>query len=337
MTDETQSFMKRREFIAWIGGGAISPFFWPLLAHAQQSRKIPIVAFLDVGARANADFDGAIAQFVRRMTELGWVDGHTVTLEFRWAEGSLERVAEIAAEFVRLKADVIVATGNAVRIVQQATKTIPIVFPIAADPIGNGFVESLARPGGNATGNSLQVPGLAGKRLELLRQLVPQARRLAVMGNIDNRATIAEMEEVRAAAPALGFEVVPIRIRLAEEIEPAFEAIKGRADAIYLCSETLLTVHRARIAELALAAGLPAMSSLNHARVGGLVGYGTNIQAMYARTGDFVDKILRGANPAEIPVEQPTKFDLFLNLVTAKKLGITLPRGLIARADALYE
>ena len=279
------------------------------------------------------------AAFVQRLRELGWIEGRTVAIEYRWAEGRSERFAEIAAEFVRLKVDVIVTTWNrAVLAAKQATSVIPIVFALAGDPVGSGLVASLARPGGNVTGLSVQQTDLAGKRLELLREVVPGLRRLAIMANVGYPDAVLEMGEVQAAARTLGLEVVTLEIRRAEDIAPAFEALKGRADALYVCTDALVNTNRIRINTLALGARLPTMHGIReYVEAGGLMSYGANFPDLFRRAADYVDKILRGAKPADIPVEQPTKFDLVINLTTAKALGLDVPPTLLARADEVIE
>ena len=315
-------------------GGATAA--WPLAARAQQPAKLPTIGFL--GAATPAAWSVFIVTFVRRLRELGWIEGRTIAIEYRWAEGRGERFAEIAAEFVRLNVDVIVTVGGAVLAAKQATSLIPIVFAAAADPVGSGLVASLARPGGNVTGLSSQFTDLAGKRLELLREMVPSLRRLAIMANAGYPAAVLEMAEVQATTRTLGLDVVTLELRRAEDIAPAFEALKGRAEALYVCAESLVTTNRVRINTLALAARLPTMHSIReYVEAGGLMSYGPNFPDLWRRAGDLVDKILRGAKPADIPVEQPTKFDLIINLTTAKALGLDVPPTLLARADEVIE
>jgi putative tryptophan/tyrosine transport system substrate-binding protein len=275
---------------------------------------------------------------VQRLGELGWIEGRTVAIEYRSGEGRAERYVDIAAEFVRLKVDVIVTSGSAVVAVKQATSVIPIVFPTANEPVGSGLVASLARPGGNATGLSMQQTDLAGKRLELLREIVPGLRRLGVLISVGNPGAALDRDHVQAAAGALGLEVVTREIQRAEEIAPALEAFKGRAQALYVVGDALMSTHRIRINTLALAARLPSMYP-NRASVeaGGLVSYGANFPDLYRRAGNYVDKILRGAKPGDLPVEQPTKFELVINLTTAKALGLEVPATLLARADEVIE
>jgi putative ABC transport system substrate-binding protein len=327
--------VKRRDFIAMIGGAAAVPSLFPLAARAQPA-KLPTIGFL--GAASPSVWGPWTAAFVQRLRELGWVEGRTVAIEVRWAEGRNERFAEIAAEFVRLKVDVIVTSGGAVLAAKQATSVIPIVFAVAIDPVGDGLVASLARPGGNVTGLSLQATDLAGKRIELLREVVPALRRLAILANVSYPAAVLEMAEVQATARTLGLEVATLEIRRAEDIAPAFEALKGGAEALYVCGDPLVLVNRIRINTLALGARLPTMlSNRVFVEAGGLMSYGANFPDLWRRAGDHVDKILRGAKPADIPVEQPTRFDLVVNLITAKALGLTVPPSLLARADEVIE
>jgi len=315
-------------------GGATAA--WPLAARAQQPAKLPTIGFL--GGTTPATWSLFVAAFVQRLRELGWIEGRTIAIEYRWAEGRGERFAEIAAEFVRLNVDVIVTVGGAVLAAKQATSLIPIVFAAAADPVGSGLVASLARPGGNVTGLSSQFTDLAGKRLELLREMVPSLRRLAIMANAGYPAAVLEMAEVQATTRTLGLDVVTLELRRAEDIAPAFEALKGRAEALYVCAESPVTTNRVRINTLALAARLPTMHSIReYVEAGGLMSYGPNFPDLWRRAGDLVDKILRGAKPADIPVEQPTKFDLIINLTTAKALGLDVPPTLLARADEVIE
>jgi putative ABC transport system substrate-binding protein len=276
---------------------------------------------------------------VQRLHELGWIEGRNIVIEYRWAEGRSERYAEIAAELVKLKSDVIVVGGNEAAIaVKQATSVIPIVFAAAADPIGTGLVSSLTRPGGNITGLSVQFTDLAGKRLGLLLEIVPGLRRLGLIANVAAPGAVLEMHAVQATANTLGLEVVSFEIRRVEDIAPAFDKFKGNVDALYVCSDPLFVTNRTRISTLALGARLPTMHAIReHAEVGGLISYGPNFPNLWRRAGDFVDKILRGAKSTDIPVEQPTKFDLVINVTTARALGITVPPTLLARADEVIE
>ena len=279
------------------------------------------------------------AAFVQRLHELGWIEGRTIAIEYRWAEGRSQRAAELAAELVHRKVDIMVMNGTAqVLAAKQATSTIPVVFVGLGDPVGTGVVASLARPGGNLTGLSLQQTDTATKRLELLREVVPGLRRLAILAHVGSPNAVLDMGEVQAAAGALGLEVVALEIRQAAEIAPAVETIKGRVDALYVAAAPLLTTNRVRINTLALAARLPTMHTFREwVEAGGLMSYGANFPDSFRRAADFVDKILRGAKPADIPVEQPTKFDLIINITTAKALGLEIPPKLLALADEVIE
>jgi putative tryptophan/tyrosine transport system substrate-binding protein len=321
--------MRRREFITLIGGAAALP----LAARGQQPGKLPTIGFL--GADASV-FGPWTAAFVGRLRELGWIENRTIAIEYRWWEGRPERATELAAEFVRLKVEAIATSGTAVAAVKQATTVIPIVFAAANDPVGAGFVASLARPGGNVTGLSVQSTDLAGKRLELLREVVPRLRRLAVMFNVGYHAAVLEMGEDRAAARTLGIELAPLEIRRAEDIAPAFEALKAQADALYLVEDALIGANRTRIITLALGARLPTIwNTREFVQAGGLMSYGPNFSDLFRRAAELVDKILRGTKPGDIPVEQPTKFELVINLTPAKALGLTVPPTLRVLADEI--
>jgi putative ABC transport system substrate-binding protein len=322
----------RREFMSLLGGAAAA---WPLAAHGQQGAQLPTIGFL--GTATPSAWSHWTGPFVQRLHELGWSEGRTIAIEYRWAEGRSDRYAEIAAEFVRLKVDVIVTAGSGVLAAKQATSAIPIVFAVSPDPVGGGLVASLARPDGNVTGLSLQFTDLVGKRLEVLREIVPVGR-LAIMANIGYAASLVEMGEVQATAKTLGLEVATLEIRRAEDIAPAVEAVAGRAGALYVCADALVNTNRIRINSLALGARLPTMhGNREYVESGGLMSYGPNLPDLFRRAAEYVDKILRGAKPADIPVEQPTRFDLVINLKTAKALGLDVPPTLLARADEVIE
>src|SRR5215470_4449215 len=322
--------MNRREFITLLGAAA-----WPLAARAQQG-KLPIVGFL--GATGPAAMSLRVAAFVERLREVGWIENRTIAIEYRWAEGRSERYAEIAAEFVRLKVNVIVTSGIAVAMVKQATSVIPIVFAISDDPVGGGLVASLARPGGNVTGLSAQSTDLAGKRLELLREVVPRLHRLALIGNVGYLQAVVEMDEVQAKARTIGLEVAPLEIRRAEDIAPAFDALKAQADAVYVVGDALINANRTRIITFVHTARLPTIfNSRDYVQAGGLMSYGPNVPDLFRRAADLVDKILHGKKPNDIPVERPTKFEFVLNLTTAKALGLAIPDKLLALANDVIE
>jgi putative tryptophan/tyrosine transport system substrate-binding protein len=325
--------LKRREFITLLCGAAVA---WPLAARAQQPGRLPTIGFL--GASTSSNWSHWTAAFVQRLRELGWIEGRTIAIEYRWAEGRTERYSELAAEFVRLKVDVILTVGTAAAAAKQLTSTIPIVFALAGDPLGSGLAASLARPGGNATGLSLQSGDLAGKRIELLREVLPDLRRLAIIANFDSSSAVLELAEAQAAARKLGLDVDVLEIRRAEEIAPAFGTLKTGVQALYLCPDPLVNANHARINTLALGARLPTINPFrDYLGAGGFMSYGANNADLFRRAGDYVDKILRGAKPGDLPVEQPTKFDLVINLTTAKALGLTIPESFLLRADEVIE
>ena len=254
-------------------------------------------------------------------------EGRNLAIEYRWAQSRVERYNEIAAEFVRLNVDAIVTNGTApVIALKQATSKIPVIFAAAGDPIGNKLVTSLSRPGANITGLSIQQPDTAGKRLELLREVIPNLQSLAVIANVDTPGAMLEKQEAEATARKLGLEVVGFDVRKAEDIAAGFEYIKDRAQALYICTDPLLFTNKTRINTLALSARLATIQLFReYVEAGGLMSCGPNFPDLFRRAADFVDKILRGAKPADIPVEQPAKFDLVINLTTAKALGLTVP------------
>jgi putative tryptophan/tyrosine transport system substrate-binding protein len=324
--------MRRREVVAAIGAVAA----WPLAARAQQP-KVPTVGFLVAGAPSS--HGQLVAALVQRLGELGWIEGRTVVIEYRWADGSRERAAEIAAEFARLKVDLIATSGiPSTRAAKQATSAIPIVFAVVSDPVGTGLVASLARPGGNLTGLSLQYTDLAGKRLELFGEALPGLRRLGILATADNPGPMIEVAEVTAMMRALRLEVLAPDIRRSQDLAPALESLKGRVEALYVVTDPLMNSNRTEISALALAARLPTMHGARElVDAGGLMSYGPSLPDLYRRAADYVDKILRGTPPGDLPVEQPTKFELVVNLKTAKALRLTISPSLLARADEVVE
>jgi putative ABC transport system substrate-binding protein len=326
--------VRRREFITLLGGAAVA---WPLAARAQQRVRLPTVGFM--GASTPAAQGHMVAALVQRLRELGWIEGRTIEIEYRWAEGRNERYGEIAAEFVRRRVDVIITHGTqASTAAKQATSVIPIIAAVVGDPVGTGLVASLAQPGGNVTGLSVLSTDMAAKRLELLREAVPSIRRLAILIDGGNPVSVDESRQVQAAADAVGVEAFLIEIRRAADIVPVFDRLSDRADAVHVVGNPLILSNIVRINILAAAARLPtSYISREYIQGGGLLGYGPSYADIYRRAGDFLDKILRGTKPGSIPVEQPTKFDLVINLTTAKALGITIAPMLLARADEVIE
>jgi putative tryptophan/tyrosine transport system substrate-binding protein len=325
----------RRAFITLLLGGAAAA--WPLAARAQQVGKLPTIGFFSPNTRSAAG--PWTAAFVQRLSDLGWNEKQTVAIVYRFGEGETERIASFVEEFVRLKVDVIVTHGEPnIVAAKQATSVIPIVFALAADPVGTGLIASLPKPGGNVTGLSIQSIDLAGKRIELLREVVPGLRRLAILANVGAHTNVLEMGEAQAAIRGLGIESVVLDVRRAEEISPAFETLKVKADGLYVCSSPLVNTNRVRINTWALTARLPMVWGFREAvDAGALMSYGANFSDLFRRAADYVDKILRGAKPGDIPVEQPTKFDLVLNLTTARALGLTIPESFLLRADEVIE
>jgi len=325
--------MRRREFIALIGGTIV----WPLAALAQKPGKLPTIGFL--GATTPSIWSSFVAAFLQRMRELGWIDGYNLAIEYRWAQGREDRYKELAADLVRLKVDVIVTGGtSAVLAVEHATSVIPIVFATAGDPVGTGLVASLSHPDGNVTGLSNQQTDLGGYRLELLREVAPKITHVALLGNVASPNVVLEMNAVQAAAAKLGLEIIRLEIQKAEEIVPAIESIKGRADALYVCTDPLLTVNQVSVNTLAIEQRLPTINAFRqYVDAGALVSYGPNFPDLFRRAADFVNKILHGAKPSDLPVEQPVKFDLVINNTTAKALGLTIPESLLVRATEVIE
>src|SRR5262245_4392097 len=323
--------MKRREFITLVGGAAAA---WPFAACAQH--KLPTVGVL--GVATSSAWDSNMRFFTQRLHELGWIEGRTLAFEYRWAEGNSERFPELAAELVRLKVDLILTAGGAVAVAKQATTVIPIVFAVASDPIGTRLVTSLARPGGNVTGLSVQATDLAGKRVELLRELVPGLRRLVIMVNPEYAAAARESNEVQAAARSLGFETRTLEIRTTREIDDGIGKLDPQADILYVCIDPLTDTEKIPIATSALAARIPTMGGFRESvRAGSQIFYGPNTESMFRRAAELVDKILRGTKPGDIPVEQATKFDLLVNVRTARALGLDVPATLLARTDEVVE
>jgi putative tryptophan/tyrosine transport system substrate-binding protein len=324
--------MRRRDFIALAGGAAAA---WPCAAWPQ-SVKIPVIGFL--GTTTAATWSEPVAAFEKRLGELGWIPKQTITIDYHWTGGHIDDALQIAKDLVARHVDVIVVGGNGVAAVKQATSTIPIVFPVAVDPVGSGFVANLSHPGGNVTGLSLQGPDVAGKRLELLRAVVPALHRIAIMANVGYNAAKKELDQCQAAAQALGLDATVLGLQQPDDIAAAMGSLEGKVQALYVVTEAMTNTYHDRIATLALGARLPTIfgtSDLMNA--GGLMSYGPSLPDLFRRAAEYVDKILHGTKPGDIPVEQPTKFDLVINLTTAKALGLTVPPNLLALADEVIE
>ena len=324
--------MRRREFVA--GFAAAATLRWSRLARAQ-TRKVRTIGFL-APIPPTAEW---LTGFQQRLRELGWIEGTNLTIEYRWAEGRTDLLGQIAFDFVSRDVDVIVTAGTpSVLAAKRATAAIPIVFVSAGDPVATGLVASLAHPGGNITGSSLVSADLSGKRLQLLREAIPDLSRLALMANMGFPEAVLEMREAQAGAKTLGLEVFVLKIQRSEDIVLAIESTKGRAGALYVCGDPLILSSRVHLNTLALFARLPTMHGFrDHVEAGGLMSYGPNFSELFRRAADYANKILRGTSPADIPVEQPTKFDFAVNLKTAKALGLTVPASLVARADEVIE
>jgi putative ABC transport system substrate-binding protein len=326
--------MDRRAFVSTLAGGLLAA---PLAAQAQ-TRNVPRVGVLSLSATSQESIAAAFRQGLR---ELGYVEGQTIGLEYRLAAGKEERFTDLVSELVHLKVDVIFATvAAAVRAAQRATKTIPIVT-VVNDPVAAGFVASVARPGGNITGLSMMSPEVVSKQLELLRQVLPKISRVAVLANPVNPGSAPQLRRAAGVAAELGMRLQSLEARSLSEIDSAFVAMtRERADALLVLLDPTFgqPAPRERIAQLAARSRLPAMYALRlHVDAGGLMAYGADIFDLYRRTAVYVDKILKGAKPADLPIEQPTKFDLVINLKTAKALGLTIPPSLLQRADQVIE
>jgi putative ABC transport system substrate-binding protein len=327
--------MKRK-----ITASALSAMLFALCfsADAQQPKKFPGIGFLSApSASAIAARTEAFRQGLR---ELGYIEGKNIVIEQRYAEGKLDRLSALAAELVRLKVDVIVTgTSAGTRSAKEATATIPIVMAQDGDPVGNGFVASLARPGGNITGLSSLAPELSGKRLELLKEIVPKFSRVAVFGNSAGPGNEQSSKETELAAGALGVQFQYLDVRDPKDIETAFRAAsKGRADAVLVLASPVFNIRRKQIVDLAVRSRLPVIYyAPEWVEEGGLMSYGVNYTDLYRRTATYVDKILKGAKPADLPVEQPTKFEFVINLKTAKQIGLTLPQSVLYRADKVIK
>jgi len=309
----------------------------PLVAEAQQAAKAARIAFISTTASRDSP---TTAAFLQGLHDLGYIEGRNIEIEWRWGRGTTERFAEFAADVVRLKVDVIVAANaTAGHAAQRATKTIPIVIPTMPEPVGDGFVETLGRPGRNITGLSTQRPELQGKRMQLLKEVVSHLVRMAVLADTSDTNYQESVKEAEAAGRALGLRMRVHEVRSPSMVEPAFSIMTKEAiDAVSLIGGTILYANRAQLADQALKSRLPMMCDTgDHVATGCLMSYGPSLKDLFRRAATYVDKILKGAKPGDLPVEQPTKFELVINLKTAKGLGLTIPPSLLARADQVIE
>ncbi len=329
--------MERRTFLATLAGGLLAA---PLAAEAQPREKVPRVGYLSPGSSSDPARRRRFEAFRQGLRELGYVEGQNIAIESRWAEGKYDRYSALAADLVRLKVDVIVAVGGrATQDAQQATRTIPIVMSVVIDPVGSGLVASLARPGGNVTGLTIMASDLIGKQLELLKEVVPKVSRVALLWNPANPGSAPQLRQAEAAARALGVRLQPLEARGPQEIDSAFAAMtRERAGALLILPDAIFGNQRRQIAELAAKRRLPSLLGVGeYAEAGGLMTYSANNLDLERRAATFVDKILKGAKPADLPVEQPAKFELVINLRTAKAIGLTIPQSLLRRADEVIQ
>jgi putative ABC transport system substrate-binding protein len=328
----------RRRFLLTSLAGALAT---PLAAGAQQAEKLPRVGFLSAHSGSDPQVQRSLEAFRQGLRELRYVEGQSIAIEYRWAEGKVERLLELAMQLVRLKVDVIVASGGlpVAQAAHQATKTIPIIMTGPADPVAAGLVASLARPGGNITGLAIISHELVGKELELLREVVPKVSRVAVLWNPTNPGNTLQMRAAEASAQTLGVRLQSLEARGPGEIDQAFAAMtRERAGALLVLLDSMLLAQRGRIADLAAKNRLPAVYGLRlHANAGGLMAYAANPLHVSRRIASYVDRILKGAKPADLPIEQPTEFELVINLKTAKALGLTIPQSLLLRADQVIQ
>jgi putative ABC transport system substrate-binding protein len=325
--------MKRREFLTLLGGAAA----WPLAARAQQAAKIVRIGFL--GMSTAMGIESRLERFRSGLRDLGYVEGKNILIDFRWAEGNYARLAEYAAELIRLRVDILVTYGTPGTLAaKQATETMPIVMLASGDAVATGIIASLARPGGNVTGSTFFDPELHAKRLELIKEISPSAKRIAVLVNPSNPVNVPIIQAMGRTAELLKLELQTFEARTADELQSVVSnMIKQRDDAVTVTQDPLFVANTRKIAEITRNNRLAAIGFAEFAQVGGLIGYGPNMDDLWYRGAYFVDKILKGTKPADLPVEQPTKFELLVNLKTARALGLEVPATLLARADEVIE
>ena len=329
--------MNRRSFIGTLAGSLLAA---PLAAEAQQAGKVWRIGFLSPSVSADLRLQGLLQAFRQGLSELGYVEGRNVAMELRWAEGKYDRLPGLARELVGLRMDVIVAVAvPAIRAAKEATRTIPIVMAAVVDPVATGLVASFSRPGGNITGQSTMAPEVVGKQLEMLKEIVPKASLVAALWNPSNPGNPPQLRGAEVAARTLGLRLQPLEARNPSDFDNAFAMMtKQRSDALIVLVDVMFNEHRTRIAHLATVSRLPAVYGLpEHAAAGGLITYSASTRELFRRSATYVDRILKGAKPADLPIEQPTKFELAINLKTAKALGLTIPPSLLQRADQVIE
>lgn len=326
--------MRRRKFIVSMGSAAVA---FTSVVHGQQLARVPVVGFLVAGTQAS--HGGWVTAFAKRLSELGWIDGRNIKIEYRWAAGNVRQTTEFAAELVNKKVDVIVTSAYGVVAAKQATSTIPIVFAAYGDAVANGIVNSLARPGGNVTGLSIQPSELSSKRLELLRDIIPNLHRLAALVNSNYSGAAQEINGIRTATAKFNFETSILEVRTADDIEAAMAILHShQTDALYVWSEPLTNANKSKIITAATAAKIPTIFGFREfVDAGGLISYGPNFIDLFTRAAEFTDKILRGATPADMPIQQPVKFDLIINLKAAKALDLSISATVLTRADEVIE
>ena len=341
---ESSARLGRRDFVRGVGGLALSVAGLELLAACgilpspASPKKIPRIGFLSPGS---GEPSPNVEAFQQGLRELGYVDGQTIAIEYRWAEGNVERLPALAAELVDLKVDVLVAAGPgpAVQAAKPATSSIPIVFAAAGDPVGVGLVNSLARPGGNMTGTSVLATPVAGKGLDLIREVVPTLSTVAGLWSASDPGMSLAFNGLASNAQSLGFQALSLGVRDANDVDTAFQsAVQGHADALVVLVSASIARHQTQIVDLAARNRLPAIYSVRtFVAAGGLIAYGASVADAYHRAATYVDKILKGTKPADLPVEQPTKFDLVVNMRTAQTLGLTIPQSILLQATELIQ
>jgi putative tryptophan/tyrosine transport system substrate-binding protein len=335
MNRSKEAGMGKKTIVILLLGLTLASFH---LAEAQQAGKIARIGFL--GATSAYSVPERMEAFRQGLRDLGYIEGKSIVIEWRYADGKIDRLPALAAELVRLKVDVIVTQGStSTRVAQEATRALPIVMTVSADPVAEGIIASLARPGGNVTGLTTLAPELGGKRLELLREAVPKASRVGVLFNPANTGSAPKWREIEVAGQSLGLKLQHLEVRAPEDFEKAFKAAKEEgAHALMVFREAVITTHRDRIVNLAAENKLPAMYELgDFVEAGGLMSYSPNEAWNFRRAAVYVDKILKGTKPADLPVEQPTKFEFIINLKTAKQIGLTIPPNVLARADRVIK